>query len=690
MATATMSSGHPVSNNAKPSGSNKGLSISTSGISSAQGSARANEYYDGTAAVTSVYADSSSHSAPVRGPSHQNRHFAASIRKQSLPPPPKAPPPPPPVNANGRSRRAQYPLETATTLHSPCSDYSEQGDFFVDITNRPPISVELWEWAYPNRPPSAYMRTLPRLQSSHQRLQSEPVAPPKTAHTNSVTASQSRRAPSVPMVVTSEGRKLLPLYVEAGRSTHTRRASKESATSNKSTRSTGNRITTFLSNLSLSNSTPKNIGTLSSPFTSGASPLFDSFTAMNAAPLSRPTSPPISAHSSDYSRSRSISTIAHEHMPAWLSSPPISSDANLKIKALENELAEVARELAMSVNRELELEAQVESLQSQVNDGIPFYINRGHSRQTSDYYSDETSDRGDLLQENGYGLPQRGRGDYLGRSRNSDDRVKLAAAEARIQVLEAELAKAQGATSRSRDFEDLVEGGKRHLQEERQQRAKFEELLQSMRTDIEQYRHERDKLRDEVVPRLQSEAHGGRKTLNHATMPKGDNEAWEESHNFQAGYSDYHVRRSQKDGLREVGSIAEYEEGVIPPRTQGMTTSNTFGPIPSTSCEPVACSRSRSRKGSIGDPTDDVEMQRKMLHHTVKALLERQAHEERRHVKHVKQLQAEIARLVLGRKRRGLRANLEPSMLEEKGVTSPLPLKMGRYPIKADPFSGLR
>lgn len=87
-------------------------------------------------------------SAPVRRPSHQTRQLAASIRKHSLPPPPRVPPPPPPANASGRYQRAQYPLETNTTLQSPSSDYSEQGDFFVDMYVCLPASFFFYLYIY--------------------------------------------------------------------------------------------------------------------------------------------------------------------------------------------------------------------------------------------------------------------------------------------------------------------------------------------------------------------------------------------------------------------------------------------------------------------------------------------------------------------------------------------------------------
>lgn len=512
------------------------------------------------------------------------------------------------------------------------------------------------------------------------------------------------------MVITPEGRKPLPLYVEAGKSAHTRIPSADSITSDGSAKSTGNRITSFLSNLTLgNNNAPKSTNDHSRPqsITSVAQSrkFSDSFTAMNATAMSRPTSPPTSAHSSNYSRSRSISTIAHEHMPAWPSTPPISSDAAMEMNALKAELAEVARELAVSINREMELENMVETLQSQTDntntnndcEHMSYFVKRGHYRQSSDYYSDETSDRGDPSIDNEDGSPHRSRKENGARSRQSEDKAKLAAAEARIQTLEAELAEARASNARMADLEQLVESTKRHLEEERQQRESFEEVLKTMRIDLERYRDERDQLRDKVVPQLRTEAQENRKTLDDATCLKGDNEALKESlKNFQAELTDLHQRQSQREGKREIGSIAEegQDENIVATtaaRSRGITRSNTFGPTSSTSARsssvPMTRSRSTSRKGSIAEPGDDAEIQRKVLHETVKSLLKRQIHEERKHKKQVKELQAEIARLRAGRKLRGLRANSnESAALEERGKTSPLPLKMGRYPVQVNPF----
>ncbi|KAI5304267.1 hypothetical protein KEM56_006681 [Ascosphaera pollenicola] len=684
------------------------LSITTSGIPSTQYAGDGTDIAGaGINAVAKDKGSSTAHSAPVRRPSNQTRQIAASIRKHSLPPPPKAPPPPPPP---GRHQRAQYPLETSTTLQSPCSDYSEQGDFFVEMSNRPQVPVDLRERTYPNRPPSAYLNSFPRL--SHQRLQSEPLAQPKVARTNTPSIHlHSRRPLSVPMIVTPEGRKPLPLYVEAGKPTHTRIPSEDSVTSTRP-KSTGTKITSFFSNLTSAgnNNATKPVNEFHrSASISSATPsrkLFDSFTAMNAATASGATSPPASAHSSNYSRSRSISTIAQEHMPEWPSTPSISSDAAMKISGLEAELAEVARELAVSINREMELENLVETLQSQNNNAnnninnnneeMSYFANRGHFRQTSDYYSDETSDRGEPSLENDDGSPQRPRGEDRAKPHNSDEKAKLAAAEARIQALEAELAEARASNARLTDLEELVESTKRHLEEERQQRENFEELLKTLRADLEQYRNERDQLRDEIIPQLRSEAQEKRKTMDDATSLKGDNETLKESlKSSQAELSDLHQQKSQMEGKHQIGSIAEEGQdgstfATTPTRSRGITRSNTYGPTSSTgarsSSAPMTRSRSGSRKGAVIELAEDAEMQRKLLHETVKSLLERQVHEERKHKKQVKEMQAEITRLRMGRKVRGLRANCESTEIEEKGKSSPLPLKMGRYPVHANPF----
>ena len=65
-----------------------------------------------------------------------------------------------------------------------------------------------------------------------------------------------------------------------------------------------------------------------------------------------------------------------------------------------------------------------------------------------------------------------------------------------------------GGSERVQELQNALEDSRRRLDEERNQRSNYEDLIAALRVDLEQQKNERDNLRDEVVPQLHARLEG--------------------------------------------------------------------------------------------------------------------------------------------------------------------------------------
>lgn len=163
---------------------------------------------------------------------------------------------------------------------------------------------------------------------------------------------------------------------------------------------------------------------------------------------------------------------------------------------------------------------------------------------------------------------------------------------------------ASNAASKNKELEMTLDDTRRKLLEERQLKDNFEDLLTAMRVELEQLRNERDHLRDEVVPTMQSSQKGGR---------------------IQAIY--------EEDGFNSKrGSMIG-----------GLSRSNSLARLPNKrSSYAQSGGLSGESRESLVDRVKDVEAQRDALHKALKSLLDRQAHQARENEKRIKILELEL------------------------------------------------
>jgi chromosome segregation ATPase len=321
-----------------------------------------------------------------------------------------------------------------------------------------------------------------------------------------------------------------------------------------------------------------------------------------------------------------------------LPTPPASST---QVADLENELREISTELANSIKREMELEDEVERLRmltaDQHTDG---------GRRTSDYYSDsgassvrygpgeeairieelEKSRRKAELEKAQVKLDMSGRmAEVLKQRRLAEDRVQLL--EEHVQTHSRSLSPLIPDSDRVRQLEGIIEEMKRKLDEERRSRDNMEELIGGMRHEIQQYKGERDNLKDEVVPQLESKLASLEMFVSEGTyFPPPE---------------------------RGVDPILEDGVSPLPQSNSGLSRSKSSagrwaaGSRVSRS-NSLAGNGQRSRSGSIGlanesreqliERAKDLEAHREALHKALKQLLERHRWQEKQYTRKIKLL----------------------------------------------------
>lgn len=312
--------------------------------------------------------------------------------------------------------------------------------------------------------------------------------------------------------------------------------------------------------------------------------------------------------------------------------------ANLsRVDELMRELQEVSTELAASIRREMELEDEIERFQAE----MPPPSAQEPGRRTSDYYSDsgassvrypigETETKLESLEKMRRKLEQdkaQMRVDLS--SKVQEDMNQKKALELHIQTLEGQLRMAsfqsEQPSEKEKELEASLTNTQRKLNEEKQFKDNFDELLAGMRSEIEVTRNERDNLKDEVVPQLKARVEGL------------------ESEAGQAQTLQYEITRLQQEvqtlknenqSLNEARKM-QTDFQASTPRMKGVAASGL--------------ARSDSQKAAKENiPLDqlpahlkDVEDQRDALHLTLKNLIIRQYQMTTDYRKQVKQLEAD-------------------------------------------------
>ncbi|KAL4893977.1 hypothetical protein BDV59DRAFT_176577 [Aspergillus ambiguus] len=334
--------------------------------------------------------------------------------------------------------------------------------------------------------------------------------------------------------------------------------------------------------------------------------------------------------------------------PSLSSASVLESGSSAQIAELENELREISSELAGSIRREMELEDLVERLQSEMPLDIP-------NRRTSDYFSDSGTSSIRYTYD--------GRSEDIEKFRRAaeqeraqlkvdltqkwqEERSRRAATESHIQILESQVHQLRrervefsDLSSKTKELEIALEDTRRKLAEERQIKDNFEDLLTAMRVELEQLRNDRDHLRDEVVPQLQSG--------NGISHPSEVQRLIEEIEALKIE----NASLAQLHGTR-FASIAE--DGGSPRGSAGLSRSNSLARMPGrpgTLSGSGSLSRSnslsvkdRDTRESLADRMEGVEAQRDALHQALRRLLDRQAHEARENEKRTRMLELELAR----------------------------------------------
>lgn len=230
-----------------------------------------------------------------------------------------------------------------------------------------------------------------------------------------------------------------------------------------------------------------------------------------------------------------------------------------------------------------------------------------------------------------------------------------------ILQMDQERALSSGVVSRVRELENTVEDYRRRLQEEKRTKENFEDLLTALKSEISQYRDERDNLRDEVVPQLQSRVDG--LEGNAAELQKLTYDNARMSQELQSLKNEnttlMNARRMQlemQQNSSRFNSISE-EEAVSPMTGTGLGPTRSNSLARGIGAGGLARSGSLKRSNSVskgGESRDalaervkDTEMQRDALHQALKALLDRQQFQTKAYEKRIQTIEMERNKALL-------------------------------------------
>ena len=325
---------------------------------------------------------------------------------------------------------------------------------------------------------------------------------------------------------------------------------------------------------------------------------------------------------------------------------------------LERELREVSMELANSIRREMELEDQVD--RCKVDSAHP---GAEAGRRTSDYYSDSGASsvrypygESDTKIEELERLRRKAEQEKAQLKAEMADKLsnelrQRRSLEAQVESLEINLQRKMSEQSndtevnnQARQLQVVIDDLRRRLNEEREFKENFQDLLAAIRGELEQNRDERDNLRDEVVPQLRARVDGleaeasaaqqlsyeNARMLRELQQLKEENQILASSHSLP-----------QASEAKSTASIAGTGFSFGLSRAKSPARDATLDrKEPSLSRSNSAREASEGRE-SLSERLKDVEEQRSALHTALRSLLKRQELQEKEHAKKVKALEAE-------------------------------------------------
>ena len=205
------------------------------------------------------------------------------------------------------------------------------------------------------------------------------------------------------------------------------------------------------------------------------------------------------------------------------------------------------------------------------------------------------------------------------------------------------------------ELEAALEDTRRRLQEERQLKENYEDLLAALREEIQQHRDERDNLRDEVVPQLRNRLDGLESEAAEFQKLTYDNTRMQQELQSLKNENSHliNMNRLQSEAQRSprFGSIVEETSSPTTPtiRTglsrsaslaRGTATAEGLARSGSLSgSNPI--SKERESRESLAERVKEIEMQRDALHGALRSLLDRQKYQSNEHEKRVKALEQE-------------------------------------------------
>lgn len=334
---------------------------------------------------------------------------------------------------------------------------------------------------------------------------------------------------------------------------------------------------------------------------------------------------------------------------SYLSTPPPGATSQShQIDEMEDELKAISSELAASIRREMDLEDLVERLQEQVNNP------QAPGKRSSDYFSDsgyssakvseydQSRDEIEKIQRRSEQEKASIRVELS--DKLQDERSRRKTLEQQIKELSEKASQMDlahmnnlDANDRVRELEKSCEDLRRRLNDERESKTNFEDLLSGLKSELQETCNERDNLRDEVVPQLRARVEGlEAQAASYANLTY---ESTKMQHQLQS------LKKENTSLRNSFGS----------PEDIGLSRSNSTAAyrFPSLSrSDSVKNVQSESRE-ALAERLKDVEAQRDALHNALKNLLERQEFQNRENQKKIKILEVERQRLLLEPRKAG-------------------------------------
>ncbi|KAF2023404.1 hypothetical protein EK21DRAFT_81049 [Setomelanomma holmii] len=348
-----------------------------------------------------------------------------------------------------------------------------------------------------------------------------------------------------------------------------------------------------------------------------------------------------------------------------------SPQMNAHVEELERELRALSSELAASIQREMELEDEVERWKAESGPVMP------DNRRTSDYYSDSGTssvrfpigDPESKLEEvetlRRRAEQERAQLKVRMAERLQEELRRRRDLEEQVQQLEDQVSDKSSAGSvveapRVKELASSLEDAKRRLAEERQVKENFEDLLTAMREELEKHRNDADNLRDEVVPQLrarlevlEAEAADTERLVYETTRMQQEIQQLRAENQALAKVQRQSYRQSHDGAQVRFQPIAEEADNAPVANLRiGLTRSNSLARSAGFNSKRGSLSRSNSVKDRSGEmspreasmasnPVKDLEEQRDALHKALKHLLQRQEMQQKEFQRRIKELEAE-------------------------------------------------